>query len=360
LKAERVNYSSKEQPKMAENITEKTAPILAAADILAWHQTSNCRLELYERSLIIKKRKSFWQKPLIISEIGTDQIDSFGLGEEPTTELTLWLDDGVAPRHQEIFKINDQTQTSQMFAALKTLLGPLDEVSRSTRKTQEQERAKREEADKIENDIRDYTVYFWTIAARLIHIAGSLYSIVAALITESWETVQRNYQIIWQQTENLQQETGADLISNLQSLGESCRENNGMEVVRQVARYLASMVTCIQGTPPDSRWQNSKAVLKILPNWEHLQFLLLFSTWQNEIVLDGDLGDWVSAEKGMAKLANLQPIMSQIIGLDTGDRVAQLLNTVRLKDKVLLKGAANNLNTYLIDCTKQRPYQKVN
>jgi len=344
---------------MVENITEKTASMLAAADILAWHQSSNCRLELYAHSLIIKKKKSFWQKSRILSQIGTDQIDSFGLSAEPSSELTLLLDDGVAPHHPEMFKINDQTQIRQMYAALKTLLGPLDEISRSTRQNQEQEKTKREEEQKIENDIRDYTEYFWTIAGSIIYITESLYSIVAALITESWETVQRNYQIIWQQTENLQQETVYDLISNLQELGESCRDKNGMQVVHQVTRHLASIVTYAQGVPPNYKWQNSKTVLKILPNWEHLQFLLLFSAWQNEIVLDSELGDWVLAEKSMAKLGNLQAIISQILGLNTGDHVAQLSNAVMLKDKALLKSAANNLNTYLIECTKQRPYQKV-
>jgi len=332
---------------------------IAGADISSWRDLSAGRLVVGTSSIQIFSKKSFFKEPAKKAEFEISTIDSFKLESEPKPRLFLaFLDSNTS---LETIEFRDQAQAKVVLAALRSLLGPLDEVSHSERLRLENERLLREQVEKRRCLIQSYSLFVWSNADGLRTIARGIYQIIPALKLENWDMVKEQYEIVWQQTDRLQQSTGFNLLPELERLCKAYTSMNGPEAVINSARFLETIENAYAvNAPPKREWDESEMQRNIRPNWPQLLYFHFFYSLCRKIGLDCEFGDWGSIDGSLSKLETMRPVMNNIFCLDVTGYIAKISDFARRKDLAALKESLDNLDAYLSESAKKHPCQEVN
>jgi hypothetical protein len=346
---------------MAEQLNNNNSEVIAEAEISAWRDLKAGRLEVLHSSIRIFSKKSLFKKPVLKADFGTGEIDIFRLEGDLKTNLVLEFLSSTGEKSTETIGLLDPTEADTTVSALRNLLGPLNEVSRSESLQLERERLLKEQEEKKKALIQAYSILVWSNIEGLRTIVQGIYQIVVALKIGNWNLIKEQYETVWQQTDRLQQSTGFKLLPALEDIGTACSDRNGPGAVISSAKFLETMEKAYATNPPPKHdWNEEEMQNNISPNWYHLLYFHFFYRLCRETVLDCEFGDWVSVESSLSKLGIMSQLMKTVFGLDVTIYTAQISNLARKKDLPELKKSLINLDEYLKESSIQHFHSEVN
>jgi hypothetical protein len=342
---------------MAESNMDKKEPVLASLPFAYLGDLKKGKVELTRDSLLVWSKKSLLKKPQIKMRLAADSIDSF-TQDYHGLMVSLIMRNGAV---QDI-EFHDEEATRQFFDALKTHLGPLDEVSRSENERRQRELEESEKEKQRKKELREkYAAVLWKHVDGLRLTTAAIYRICGALRLEAWPLVEEQYRILWQQVEQLQANSGFTLTSDLNNIGKAFSESRGIEAAQACASFFELLTKSYLKNPPADLVSFEKDIQEsVRPNWSHISFFHLFCALHQEVVLGSEVGDWASVGKSITALEKSDRIVSEIFQLKTGIYVKALKEAAGKKDLPYLKRTSADLEAFLAVSAQDHPFKEVN
>lgn len=330
---------------MVESAPSGATEATFRAEIASWRELRGGTVEVLPDVIAVWTRAAFLKKPLLKAEFETGSLDSFTVEGENQHRVKLLFQGG-----EEAFEFKDYALARHFVDALRSLLGPLDEVSRTQMRRNEEARLRIEAENRWKAALQSYSVTYWATVECYRILARGAYRIVSALRMQSWIEAQTEYSGLWQKAEDVQVHTGLLLLPALEEIGKACAEANGPLTVEKCAAFVAEMArTAMVDAPPNPDWKEAEMQEAMRPNWYHMRYFILFCCLHHEAVLALELGDWASLQKAIGGLASLRSTLSGVFGVPVSDYVDRLLDAASKSDVSGMVARSVALDEYLAE-----------
>jgi hypothetical protein len=313
------------------------------ADLAFWRAQRGLSVELTSEGVYVSTRPAFMRKPVLKAEFETSAIDSFKIEDERQLTVTLFFE-----QSEEYLEFTRSEDAARMCDALRELLGPLDQVSKSKKRLDEEEKV-RIETEKLRTArIQEYAARIWDVVDGYNLLAAGAYRVVVALRTEGWKEARDEYTSMWQRTKELDDRTGFSLLASLENVGQVLTEGDGPQVVKRLASFVeATTRSSMEDAPPGPEWHDAELNEATRPGWYDVRYFVLFSYLVHEMELACVLSDWGEIEAAVDGLARLSPAVESISGVSLGGRTECLRESVTKRDVIAAEECSHGLGDYL-------------
>ena len=328
---------------------------LFEARLASWRGNRGGIVAVFPDSIEVWTKRTWFRRPSLETQFGTSTVDSFKI--EGTLQEILVLSTSAGDQG---FSFANPADARGLCNVLRAQLGPLDEVSKTEMRRNEEERLERERERERTAKIQAYPVWFWSVTNDYVALARGAYRIVSLLRVQDWKEAKSEYSAMWQRAESLEHAIGVVLISNLEELGKACSELDGPAAVRKCSSFLAALAaTSTEIAPHKSPLKEDEMRELIHPNWYHLRFFLLFSCLNREVTLAAEMGDWASVEASLSKMGTLTGVLSSVFLAPVGEQVDGLSDATKRRDNEALQKRSGTLDDFLVSSMNAVSYREV-
>ncbi len=325
------------------------------APLTEWRDFKKPTVVVFPKVLTVSAKRTWFERASIKDRVETSSVDAFKIQGDYQDTLLLVTDEG-----EWSFKFASPVDARGLCNTLRSLLGPLDEVSRSEMRQNEEtrlrEQAEREKRARLES----YASWFWSAAGDCAMLARSAYRIVSVLRTQDWKEAKAAYSAMWPRTRSFETATGAVLLSSLEQVGEACSALDGPAAVKKCASFLGQLATATLEITRAADKSIDEAMRDLIrPNWYHLRFFLLFVCLSREARLAAEVGDWAAAEASLSTLTTLSGVLQSALLAPVADQVMMLVDAAARRDLAALQGASQSLDQHVDDYIKAHPRAEV-
>jgi hypothetical protein len=313
------------------------------ADLASWRALSALSLEVTAQKILVWTRPAFMRRPVLKAEFDSSAVDSFKIEDDRQMTVTLFFD-----RSEEYFEFRRPEDALRMCDALREVLGPLDEVSRSKKRRDEEERLRIEQDKQRIARAQSYASRIWDIADIYRLLAAGAYRVVQVLSTEGWKEAHDEYTSMWQRTQELDDQTGSSLLPLLEEVGRALSNSDGPQAVKRMASFVDAMTkSSMEDAPSWPDWQGPELRDAARPGWYDLRYFVLFSCLLQEMELACVLADWAQIGTALDGLVKLTPAIESLFGIALSENAACLGESVSRKDVIAAEQCAQSLSVYL-------------
>jgi hypothetical protein len=313
------------------------------ADLANWRAVRGLSLEVTPERVLVLTRPAFMRKAAIKAEFENAAVDSFKIEDERQVTVTLFFE-----RSEEYFEFTRPEDALRMCDALREILGPLDEVSRSKKARDEEERISLQKDRERAAFVQSYRVKIWDAAENYRQLAAGACNVIRALTSEDWKVARDVYTLMWRGAKELDASTGFTLLSPLETVGQALSISDGPHAVKMMASFVDALAaSAMTENPPGPDWQDSEVHEAVRPGWFHVRYFVLFSCLLHEATLACALSDWAEIEAAIDGLGRLAPIVEALFGVGLSEQNACLRESIMRRDVAATRDCALRLSDYL-------------